>query len=89
MARVCARRAAGIVVGEYFRRSGLPDPGASAYDRLRLLAEFPGLPQEVGQIAGHFTVHIDTEHRLPVDADLISEARWLAQTLLGYAQPSK
>ena len=81
-ARVCARRAAGIVAGEYFTRLDLPSPGPSAIDRLRSLVSLAGLPDDVYQIAGHFLLRITTDWALPVRADLIAEARWLANKLL-------
>lgn len=86
MARVCARRAAGIVIGEYLIRHNLPDPGASAYDRLRLLAQLASVSEETRMTAGHFLTRIDVDHNLPVDADLVAEAKWLASSLLGNTQ---
>lgn len=82
MARVCARRAAGIIIGEYLLRQGLPVPSQSAYDRLNYLNTLPEAAPEVREIAGHFLLHIDTDHKLPIDADLIAEAHWLADELI-------
>ena len=87
MARVCARRAAGQALGEYFSRQGLPSRGPSAYDHLRSLASLPEIPEQVRTVAQHFLVRITPEHTLPVEADLIAEARWLAETLLDYPDP--
>ena len=88
MARVCARRAAGIVIGEFFRRSGTVDPGQSAYDRLRFLAQQEGTPAAVRSVCEHFTTRIDKDFNLPIQVDLIADALWIAQTLLGYAKPT-
>lgn len=82
MARVCARRAAGIIIGEYLLRQGLPVPSQSAYDRLNYLNTLPEAAPEVREIAEHFLLHIDTDHKLPIDADLIAEAHWLADELI-------
>ncbi len=83
MARVCARRAAGMVANAYLLRRGLPSsPGSSAYDSLRYLVTLPALPDGVQSIAGHFLLRITPDHTLPVQADLIAEARWLARQLL-------
>lgn len=82
-ARVCARRAAGIAAGAYYRQHGMNDQGPSAYDRLRYLTEMEAVPQVVREIASHFVVRIDTDHRLPIEADLLAEARQLANLLLG------
>jgi hypothetical protein len=81
-ARVCARRAVGVAIREYYRRSGEDLPGASAYNHLRRLVEEDRLPPQVRQVAGHFLVRINEEHALPIPADLLAEARWLARQLL-------
>jgi hypothetical protein len=82
MARVCARRAAGAVIGEYLQRRGLPDPGPSAIDRIQQLASLSDLHPQAQQIADHLLTRVTTEHTLPIDADLIAEARWLKEVLL-------
>jgi quercetin dioxygenase-like cupin family protein len=81
-ARVCARRAAGIAAGEYLKSNGYPDPGPSAYDRLKYLCEISRLPGEVNRVAAHFMIRVTPDHTLPLDIDLISEARWLVEKLL-------
>jgi len=83
MARVCARRAAGILIGQYIQENNLPPAGPSAYDRLRYLASQPELGPKVREVAGHCLVRITPEHDLPVEADLIAEVRWLKGKLLG------
>jgi quercetin dioxygenase-like cupin family protein len=81
-ARVCARRAAGIAAGEYLNNNGFPDPGQSAYDRLAYLCEIDQIPDEIRQIASHFLIRVTPDHTLPLNIDLISEARWLIEKLL-------
>lgn len=87
MARVNARRAAGLVAGAYLRRRGLASPATSAYDRLRAVRLLPDLPQQVAPVIEHFLQRITPEHELPVPADLLAEARWLAFTLLAEGSP--
>jgi hypothetical protein len=82
-ARVCARRAAGIVAGAYLQSKGIDFPTPSAYDRLRYLKSQPGLSVEVNAAVEHLLVRITPEYTLPVDADLIADARFLCQELLG------
>jgi hypothetical protein len=82
MARVCARRAAGLVAAEYLARGGINLPGKSAYDRLKFLCEMEDISPEIRKVATHFLIRITTDHQLPVDADLIQESRWLASALL-------
>jgi hypothetical protein len=83
MARVCARRAAGAAVGEYLQRNQLPNPN-TAYDRLRWLAANPEISPEIQALAGRFLVRITPEHELPIDADLLADARKLAELLLDH-----
>ncbi len=81
-ARVCARRAAGIAAGEYFRRKSVEQVGASAYDRLKQLQELPGISEEIRKVVSNFLQRVDVDHNLPGEADLIAEARFLAEQLL-------
>ncbi len=81
-ARVCARRAAGIAVREHLTRRGIRPPSTSAYDLLHLIQEDPFLPTDLKQIAGHLTVRVTEEFKLPVDVDLVAEARQFCDMLL-------
>lgn len=83
MARVCARRAAGALVGEYLQRRGLDLSTPSAYDRLRHFHDLPGLSPQALQAADHLLARVTPEFTLPLDADLITEARKLRLELLG------
>ena len=80
-ARVCARRAAGIVLREYFTRTGIPVPSPSAMDLLNLLAEQPHLSPDVERAVTLLTLRVDETFKLPADADLIVEARKLSELL--------
>lgn len=81
-ARVCARRAAGIAMREYLTRKGTQVPSMSAYDLLNLLKEDVFLPPEMQLIVDHLTVRVTEDFELPVNADLIAEARILCDWLL-------
>ena len=81
-ARVCARRAAGIAIREHLTRSGAKVPSMSAYDLINLLKEDTQLPPDMNLIADHLTVRVTEEFQLPIDADLIAEARVLCDWLL-------
>ncbi len=82
-ARVCARRAAGIVAAEYLKRRGISTPNMTAYDRVKFLQTWPDLPPGVREVIDHMTLRVNERHELPVDADLVAEAQWLAEVLLG------
>jgi HEPN domain-containing protein len=81
-ARVCARRAAGIAVREYLTRQGIRPPSVSAYDLLNFLKDDPRLSTELQQIAGHLTLRVNEDFKLPVHADLVAEARKFCEELL-------
>ena len=82
MARVCARRAAGIAIEEYLQRKGHPWPKSSAIECLRLLRDAPHTTQKARQVCDHLLMRVTTEHDLPIPADLVSETRWLIAHLL-------
>jgi len=81
-ARVCARRAAGIAIREYFTRRGQSIRTSSAYDLLNLLTEEPHLSPDLKQAATYLTLRVTEEFKLPVDVDLLDEARKLCDGLL-------
>ncbi|MBM3180176.1 MAG: hypothetical protein FJZ86_07455 [Chloroflexi bacterium] len=81
-ARVCARRAAGIAIREYLSRRGRRPPSVSAYDLLNLLKEEEHLPANLKLIADHLTMRVSEQFKLPVEVDLIAEARLLCDWLL-------
>jgi len=81
-ARVCARRAAGIAIREYLIRKGTPPPSLSAVDLLNLLKDDSHLSPDLKLIVEHLTLRVTEEFKLPVDADLVIEARKLCDELL-------
>ncbi|RPI95130.1 MAG: hypothetical protein EHM40_04190 [Chloroflexi bacterium] len=83
-ARVCARRAAGIAIREYLARQGIRPPSTSAYDLLNLLKGDPHLAgrPDLQLIADHLTLRVTEEFKLPVNADLVAEARKFCKELL-------
>jgi len=81
-ARVCARRAAGIAIREYLNRGGIRPPTTSAYDLLNLIQEDPALPADLKLIANHLTVRVTEEFKLPLDVDLVAEAKRFCNELL-------
>lgn len=81
-ARVCARRAAGIAIREYLTHRGVRPPSVSAYDLLNFLKEDPDLPPDLKRIADHLTLRVTEEFKLPVNADLVAEARTFCKNLL-------
>ncbi|WKZ35483.1 MAG: hypothetical protein QY332_17875 [Anaerolineales bacterium] len=84
-ARVCARRAAGIAIRDYLTRKGIRPPSTSSYDLLHLIKDEPLLPPDLKLVADHLTLRVTEEFKLPVEADLVAEARvlcdWLNKTV--------
>jgi len=81
-ARVCARRAAGIVIRDFLTRKGAHPGNASAYDLLTLIRNDPLLPPDLKVIADHLTLRVTEEFKLPVNVDLVAEAQKLCDELL-------
>jgi hypothetical protein len=81
-ARVCARRAIGAAIAEYFRRRGQDSPGSSAYDQVRAFLLAPDVPQSTLDIAEHFLLRVNPAFEFPLEVDLIAEARWLKDQIL-------
>lgn len=81
-ARVCARRAAGIAIRDYYTRNGLPLPSRSAHDLLNLIKEQTLLPPDLKLVAAHLTLRVSEDFKLPLDADLIAESKALCDWLL-------
>jgi HEPN domain-containing protein len=81
-ARVCARRAAGIAIREYLTRRGMRPSSTSSYDLLNLIKDDPLLSSDLKLIAENLTLRVTEEFKLPVDADLVAEARTLCNELL-------
>lgn len=86
-ARVCARRAAGIAAREYLLRTGVRPRSTSAYDLLNLLKEDVNLSPRLRSIAEHLTLRVTEEFKLPVEADLVDEARVFCDELLKNKRP--
>jgi hypothetical protein len=89
-ARVCARRAAGLAAREFLSEQETRSSDAlqnrhqseSAFDLLQRLAELPGLSADLRQAAVYLTLRVTEDFILPVDVDLVAEARKLCTRLL-------
>jgi hypothetical protein len=82
MARVCARRAAGIILSEYLIRRGYTNLTNSAIDRLSIFTSIPDVDEHLQDIANHFLLKVNPDYNLPDGVDLISDAKWLGTNLL-------
>lgn len=81
-ARVCARRAAGIAIREYFNRTGRQVSGSSAYELLNSLEKSPDILPELNHKISNLTMRVSEDFTLPANVDLIEESRQLCRALL-------
>lgn len=86
--RVCARRAAGWGIIEYYRQQGMTDVPASALACIRFMREQKKTPSNVIQALDRLNLKVEKDtlteiNYLPGDIDLISEATWLLTYLFG------
>jgi HEPN domain-containing protein len=81
-ARVCARRAAGIAIREYYSRRGQILRSPSAYDLLKIFLEDDQGTPELKQSAVYLTMRVNNEFNLPAHVDLLVEARQFCYSLL-------
>lgn len=73
-ARVCARRAAGAAVKEYFELRGIAHQEENAIQALLVLRQSGDLPHRVLKALDWLVQRVNEEHNLPPDVDLIHEA---------------
>jgi hypothetical protein len=86
MARVCSRRAAGIAIGIYLTHIGFSGFGPSAYERLNILKSLPDISPQAIETVDHLLLRVNEDHKLPIEIDLIEDARWLTVYLLSDLQ---
>ena len=80
-ARVCSRRAAGFAIRAYLENRGVDTPDISALALIRQLDNQIDVQSEVKVVTEHLLMRVDEDFKLPVQADLIVEALWLADYL--------
>lgn len=87
MARVCARRAAGFALREYFSHLGEPVQDPSAYALMRRLEGMGSTPADIKLLAASLLTRVTTDYRLPDESDLLAQARqliaWISSQIQG------
>jgi len=79
--RVCARRAAGVAIREYLIRNGIKPPSVSAYELLKYLEGMDDTPADLRSASANLQLRVTEEFRLPVDVDLLAEAKTICDAL--------
>jgi len=86
-ARVCARRAAGIAVRALFNASGETVKDPSAYAVLNHLCQLETTPRHIKETASRMLTRVAPDYTLPIQTDLIADARvliaWAAELIKG------
>lgn len=87
MARVCARRASGIAIRNYFTYNHIDIGDPSAYALLTRLIQLESTPAEIKIVIDHLLTRVTPDYRLPTPIDLIAQAKrlisWLADQIKG------
>jgi len=78
-ARVCARRAAGRAIREFYRKREGAGWGGDAMKQLQRLRDDASIPEAVRRAAERLTTKVDFEHKLPFDEDPIEDARTIVE----------
>lgn len=81
MARVCARRAAGLAAREFLSHLGMDARHLNALDALRILSQTEHIPAPLREAASTLTIRVTPDHHLPVQVDLLEEAENLIRKL--------
>lgn len=81
-ARVCARRAAGIAIREYYSRKGFALQSTSALDLLNQLRVDKHRSQQLTPLIDHLMLRVGKDFELPTGIDLVKEARLFCAKLL-------
>ncbi len=79
MARVCARRAAGIAAQAYLEQNGFDTRKLNGLDALRIINQNLAFAAPLRRSAGLLIMRVTPEHQLPVEVDLLQEARNFVQ----------
>jgi len=74
MARVCARRAAGLAISFWLESNAREHYGTYAMNRLRSIQKDNTIPQEIKSAAEKLTTHINNSDALPFTDDPVNDA---------------
>jgi hypothetical protein len=81
-ARVCARRAAGLAIGQYYEHCLEKPSPTSAYVLLQWFSERAEIPQDLRDAASRLIVRVTPEYKLPHFEDPLEDARFLVKAIL-------
>ncbi len=79
-ARVCARRAAGLLIQKYLETQNLNHPKMNSLDLIKHLQQTSG-STELALLLSHYSETVTNDHQLASDVDLVANLPVLAQLL--------
>lgn len=82
MARVCARRAAGMAVREYLDQQGRDAENLNNYEILLDPGIREILPEKIIPSLEHLTMRVDENYKLPAEIDLIADAETVIRDVM-------
>ena len=74
-ARVCARRAAGWAIRDWYARGEGSAWGGDALKQLQRFRADPAVPEAAREAAARLLTKVDLDHQLPFDDDPVEDAR--------------
>ena len=80
-ARVCARRAAGMVAQAFLYRNRIPVDSPNLYGALLTLSQFDHLSPDLHAAVENLTMRVGGDFSLPPGMDLVADARYLCEHL--------
>lgn len=75
MARVCARRAAGFAALASLQNLGLDIQNINGMDALHIFSKSSDFPTPIRRSAELLTMRVTPDHQLPLEVDLLQQAR--------------
>jgi hypothetical protein len=78
-ARVHARRAAGWAIRSWYARKGCSKKGQSAFSYLQGVSNDSSVPAHIREAASHLILRITVHHDLPIETDILDDARLVAR----------
>jgi hypothetical protein len=79
--RVCARRAAGVLLRVWMQQNGIQSPYADVYRSIEFLLPLFKDQVEIKTILAHLVARVDEDYNSPVDVDYIQDVFQLAKLL--------
>lgn len=82
-ARVCARRAAGWAIREFYRKRAGAGWGGDALKQLRHLSADESAPDAIRHAAERLTTKVDHDHQVPFAEDPVADAGLIVKFAAG------